>query len=262
MQMKMAASYTPPSGVTDQYQCFILDPKLTTTQDLIGYNVQPGTAAEVHHVLLYPAALADAQALDDADPAIGWTCFGGPGTPNPQTVGGWVPGSSAVTFPAGTGISLSAGQILVLQVHYNLSYVSPSPDQTTVQLEYASAPVAKHAVMLPLLNDTFSIPPGATNYVVNASVKSPANATVWGTLPHAHTHAQQMQATSDAGCMIDIPSWDFHWQQMYFFTDPMQISTGQSINLKCTYNNPGSTPLTWGEDTADEMCLDFFYVTQ
>ena len=42
----------------------------------------------------------------------------------------------------------------------------------------------------------------------------------------------------------------------------MQIKAGQSINLKCTYNNPGATALTWGEDTADEMCLDFFYVTE
>jgi hypothetical protein len=262
VQMKMAAAYTPPVGVTDQFQCFILDPKLTSDVDLIGYNVQPGVAAEVHHVLLFPAAAADAQALDDADPDVGWSCFGGPGTASLQTVGAWVPGSSAVTFPANTGIALTAGQVIVLQVHYNLSYVSPSPDQTTVQLQYASAPVAEHAVMLPLSNNTFSIPPAAVNYVVNAQKNAPANATIWGVLPHEHTHGQSIEVQSGSDCMINIPAWDFHWQQMYFFTDPLAVTNGQKLNVTCTYDNPGATPITYGEDTADEMCLSFFYVTQ
>jgi hypothetical protein len=260
--MKMAAAYTPPAGESDHYQCFILDPQLAADADLIGYDVHPGAAQEVHHVLLYPADAAEAQALDDATPGeLGWTCFGGPGTTRTLTVGGWVPGSSATRFPANTGIQLLAGRVLVMQVHYNLTYADPTPDQTTVELELADMPVALHAQLLPILNDSFSVPPGARGYPVEASFRAPVNGTIWGTLPHAHTHATQMHVDSDAGCMVDIPAWDFHWQQQYFFTEPMAIAKGQKVRLTCTYDNPGALPLTWGESTSDEMCLDYLYVT-
>ena len=263
VSMKMPAPYTPPLGVTDHYQCFILDPKLTTNVDLVGYDVHPGIAAEVHHVLLYPTRASDAQALDDASPdEVGWTCFGGPGTPSPHTVGGWVPGSSAVRFPATTGIALTAGEVMVMQVHYNLNYVAPTADQTSVDLQYASAPVSLHAQVTPILNASFSIAPGATDQAVQAQLKLPKKATVWGTMPHAHTNAQKMHVESDAGCMVDIPSWDFHWQQMYFFDEPMQLTPGQQLRLTCTYDNPGAKPLTWGENRSDEMCLNYFDVTQ
>jgi hypothetical protein len=262
--LAMAQAYTPATtaDAPDHYQCFILDPKLAADADLIGYNVRPGAVKEVHHVLLYPANPSDAQQLDDATPnEVGWTCFGGPGTPNPTTVGGWVPGSSAVSFPANTGIALKAGQILIMQVHYNTNYVAPSPDLSTLELELATTPVQKHALILPVLNTGFSVPVGATNYPVIATATAPASGTVWGVLPHAHTHAQVMKVESDAGCMIDIPTWEFQWQQMYFFTDPIAVTQGQQVKLTCTYNNTGSAPLTWGELTSDEMCLNYLYVT-
>jgi hypothetical protein len=263
VSMKMATAYTPPSSETDHYQCFILDPKLAANADLIGYDVHPGTAAEVHHVLLYPSTLSDAQALDDASPdEVGWTCFGGPGTPNPRTVGGWVPGSGAVRFPDNTGIQLTAGQVLVMQIHYNLSYTKAAPDETSLDLQYAASPVQTHAQVIPLLNATFSIPPGATNQDVKAQFKTPKAATIWGALPHAHTNAQRMHVESDEGCMVDIPAWDFHWQQMYFFDQPQQLRAGEQVRLTCTYDNPGAAPLHWGEKTSDEMCLNYFYVTQ
>jgi hypothetical protein len=260
--MKMAASYTPPAGETDHYQCFILDPQLAADADLIGYDVHPGDAQEVHHVLLYPADPAEAQALDDATPGeLGWTCFGGPGTQRTLSVGGWVPGSGAVQFPANTGIQLVAGQVLVMQIHYNLSYTDPAPDQTSVDLALAELPVALHAQLLPVRNSSFSVPPGAHGYTVDANLRAPANGTIWGTLPHAHTHATQMRVDSDAGCLVDIPAWDFHWQQQYFFTEPLSVTKGQKVHLACTYDNPGAAPLTWGESTSDEMCLDYLYVT-
>ena len=261
--MKMSAAFTPPSAETDHYQCFILDPKLATDVDLIGYDVHPGAAAEVHHVLLYPAAQADAQALDDASPdEVGWTCFGGPGTPSPRTVGGWVPGSSAVRFPTDTGIQLTAGQVFVMQIHYNLSYTKAIPDQTGLDLQFSPSPVKTHAQVVPLLNATFSIPRGTVNQAVNAQWKALKPVTVWGALPHAHTNAQKMHVESDAGCLVDIPAWDFHWQQMYFFEQPQVVAKGQALRLTCTYDNPGAAPLTWGEKTSDEMCLNYFYVTQ
>ena len=83
--LAMPEAYTPsaPNGVgTDDYRCFILDPELARDSFLTGTNVLPGNSDVVHHVILFrvpPAQLDAAQALDDAEPGQGWTCFGNTG---------------------------------------------------------------------------------------------------------------------------------------------------------------------------------------
>jgi hypothetical protein len=60
---------------------------------------------------------------------------------------------------------------------------------------------------------------------------------------------------------VNIPRWDFHWQQLYFFQQPIQVSAQNTLKLTCTWDNFTSRTVTWGEGTEDEMCLNYFYVT-
>jgi hypothetical protein len=111
-----AEPYLPNQRRTDDYHCFIVDPGLTTTRDVVGIRVRPGNARIVHHMLLFEVrtgGLAELQRLDDAEPGPGYTCFGGPGVdsnPRPgtggdlidldmQQIAGWAPGGSMATFP-------------------------------------------------------------------------------------------------------------------------------------------------------------------
>ena len=119
--LAMPEAYTPsaPNGVgTDDYRCFILDPELARDAFLTGTNVLPGNPDVVHHVILFrvpPAQLDAAQALDDAEPGQGWTCFGntgfgeGPQLDDAPWLGAWAPGgeesvvSTGLRHPAGEG---------------------------------------------------------------------------------------------------------------------------------------------------------------
>ena len=266
-------SYQPSPDVTDDYHCFLIDPGLSSAQDLIGFQVHPGTPANVHHVLLFevpPGEVAAAQAKDAAEPGIGWTCFGatgvGAGTGAPPTIGGWVPGSGPVAFPQGTGINLAAGTWIVMQVHYNLAVQHVVVDRTTADLHYASAPVAKRAFVFPLANQDFVIPAGATQ-TVTADLAVPGAWALWGVAPHMHLHGTEIKIWVDhpgggSTCAIDIPRWDFHWQQFYYYAQPIQVISGDVVHLACTFDNSaGTTPLAWGEKTTDEMCLAFGYFT-
>ena len=266
--------YRPDATSSDDYHCFLFDPGLTSDQDLIGFDVHPGTPQSVHHVLVFavrPAAVADAQAKDAADPQIGWPCFAGTGVGTgvnrPPTIGGWVPGSSATAFPEGTGIGLAPGTWIVVQVHYNLLAGAAFADRTTVDLFYAAAPVAKRALVLPVMNDTFVIPAGASDTVTTDFPVPPGTWSVWGVLPHMHLHGTEIKvsvehATGDSTCAIDIPRWNFHWQGFYYYKQPLQVGGGDVVHLACSYDNTaGTAPLSWGEKTSDEMCLNFAYVT-
>jgi len=255
--------YAPNPAVTDDYHCFLIDPHLTANQYLVGLDVEPLQRPLVHHVLLFAATLLDALTADAADPQPGWTCWGGPGTPGtPRLLGGWVPGTQATRFPEGTGIPLQAGEVVVMQVHYNLAAGPSAPDSTTVRMQLARGPVAKPAALLPMANLGFSVPAGATGYTSTFDIASPAHGVLWGVLPHMHTKGRRVTVKARNGCLVDIPSWDFHWQQAYFFSTPVPISVSDPLSLSCTWDNPTGTAVTWGEKTTDEMCLNYFYATQ
>lgn len=261
--LQMNAPYTPNGAITDDYHCFVIDPALTADKFVVGYEVVPGSRRQVHHVIMYTGARADAVARDAQQAGDGYTCFGGPDVDNPDMIGGWVPGSASVNYPTGTGIKLQANRVLIMQVHYNLSNGPPEPDQTTVKLQFATGAVTP-AILTPLADFSFVIPANAMGYTPPTqpySYTMPFGATVYGVLPHMHTRGKRIQVRSTQGCLVDIPRWDFHWQQQYFFQTPMRLNAGSTLSLTCTWDNPTSSTVRWGEGTDDEMCINYFYYT-
>ena len=124
----------PPSGGTDEYRCFLVDPGLRAPAYLTGSQFRPSNVGIVHHAILFrvpPADVPAARALDRADDGDGWTCFGGTGIAGSDPgsaldegsdwVAAWAPGGQGEEpTPRGTGYLLQPGAQLVMQVHYNL----------------------------------------------------------------------------------------------------------------------------------------------
>ena len=271
-----AADYVPSGQVADDYHCFILDPQLSADQHVIGMDVQPGSTRMVHHVILFQAPRTGAEAKEAADtqPGPGWSCYGSAGISGEEVVGVWVPGSPVITYPETTGVVVPKDNVYVMQVHYNTAAGEPVADRTKVKLQYAKTPVARPAKVPVLLDTGFSIPAGATGYTYEFSYTSPITTRLWGLMPHMHQLGVSMKVWMeekdiDTGlmndvCLIDIPEWDFEWQQNYMYTDPegILVPAGSVLHISCTWDNPGDQPVNFGEGTSDEMCLSFFYVTQ
>ena len=76
-----------------------------------------------------------------------------------------------------------------------------------------------------------------------------------------HTRGRSIDLSLDQSTLLDIPRWDFHWQQPYFFEQPVPVNAGQTAKVSCTFDNPTDATLRFGEKTTDEMCLSYFYVT-
>jgi hypothetical protein len=259
--LTMAQPYTPRATLTDDYRCFVLDPALAADKQVTGYDISPGVRAEVHHVIVYVVDRAAALAQDALDAEPGWQCFGGAGVTSSGALGAWAPGSGAVIYPAG-GIKLQPSQALAMQIHYNTSAGTRTPDTSSVKLMYAQQPTL-NAYLLPLVANGFAIPPIAVGY---SFTKSFPNTTgipvkVWGLLPHMHTLGKRITISAQNDCLVDIPKWDFHWQQSYFRATPQLLANGQSLTITCEWDNPRSTTVRWGEGTADEMCFAYAYAT-
>jgi hypothetical protein len=79
--------------------------------------------------------------------------------------------------------------------------------------------------------------------------------------------------TSRSKVLLDIPRWNFHWQNAYMLEQPMHAEPGDVVRVTCRHDVRKRTlgahgiPKTpryvlWGEGTTDEMCLGILQVTR
>ncbi|MGZ5407207.1 MAG: monooxygenase [Aeromicrobium sp.] len=149
LDLSLPEPYKPkaPNHGTDDYRCFLLDPKVSKSAFVTGVDVVPGRPEVVHHVIMFrvgPGEVAEAKAQDKAARGEGWTCFGGTGlASDPGTgldsapwLGAWAPGGGERLLAPDIGIPLEAGSRIVMQVHYNLR-AGKGSDTTSARLRLA-----------------------------------------------------------------------------------------------------------------------------
>ena len=131
---------------------------------------------------------------------------------------------------------------------------------------YATTPVAKPATLYPVTTQNFTIPPYSTGTTATARFTLPAflpGTTLYGVTPHMHQLGRSIRARNitTGQCLIDIPAWDFHWQQQYEYSQPATLGPNETVEVECIWDNPTPNTVTFGEGTTDEMCMGFFYST-
>jgi hypothetical protein len=291
-------SPTPQGGdlaAFDEYRCFLMDETLDEAQFITGYEVVPGTPTVIHHVLAMlvdPTREAEISGktngalmaeLDAESPdRDGWPCFGmaGDGVEVESVPVVWAPGQGVVDYPGESGVPLEPRHRVVMQVHYNLADDPGSVlDQSTVRLRLASS-VKNVGVFV--LDDPFlaSLSDGIPETLepAQSSVKftwqrnlgdyfgNLPNVKLYGVMPHMHErgHQYRMDLTrgNELDCAMDVKSWDFHWQRMYFYAQPLAVDATSRIQVTCDYDTSGdSTPVLPGWGTRNEMCLATMYFT-
>jgi hypothetical protein len=262
--------YQPDLSGPDDYRCFVVDAPSATDYFVTGYEVHPGNVPIVHHVIVYaptqPAEVTEAQMLDANEAGDGYTCFGGSGVQAFPVVL-WAPGAGATNFPRGTGVKLTGGRPLIIQVHYN-TLAGSGVDHTTVDLE--TAETAAEAYIVPFGDFDLAIAPRMSEVSTTATQSLsflPVSVRVHGVFPHMHTlgrrlRVEHMTAAAGEQCMLNVPAWDFDWQLAYWYERPITFSPSDSVRITCTYDTTSRTEVvTWGEGTQDEMCLTFVYAT-
>lgn len=269
--------YTAPA-TGDIYRCFTIPTNISTDRFVSGMDVHPGDRSSVHHVIAFLDTTGASVALDAADPEPGYTCFGGPGfeLSADATLGGWAPGYRAFRLPEEVALRLPADTRVVLQVHYHSHDGQPRPDTTKLAIYFASREPDQLLRIVPVVNQNFEIPAGAENHRVTAGIPFvPVSIRLWVIAPHMHLLGRSMRVettspTGETRCLIDIADWDFNWQAMYRYSEPVRIPAWSSITLTAHFDNSSGNPrnpsdppqpVRWGEATTDEMCIAFLGVT-
>lgn len=290
----IGADYVADASLTDDYHCFMIEVGTTEDRVATGYQFLPQNTKTVHHVLstVFTAdSVAAIEAMDAATPEPGWSCFGGysniPGADAVGSLGGWVPGVAATNYPDGTGTAIPAGAVVVAQIHYN-TLGGTDPDRTRLELALAPAEDQGELRLLhssPLPWPGFMIPAGASSYstekairasvLLNAGLADDKTGYILGIAAHMHMLGVEIELSrvpedGPEQTLLHIPHWDFGWQGSYTLVEPIRVVGTDSIEIRCVYDNSpehraavGMGPtedVTWGEGTADEMCLGYLQV--
>lgn len=276
-------------GGFEDYHCFAMEPQIDEPRFITGFDVIPGDPTTVHHVLgfrVIPGLLgndATMAELDAQSPDVpGWECFGAAGDgvlPSGVPVT-WAPGVGATLFPEGVGMRVDPGDLIVVQVHYNLAE-GGGPDQTRVQLELAEEVerVAFQTLWDPFLfsrqfgGTPAELEPGTTDatyewedtieqmLALDSTTQIPAEGfEVLALLPHMHergrTMSIQIETADGMQCGADVDRWDFDWQQTYFLDEPISVTKDDKFHVACQWDTSGDVePILPGFGTNDEMCL-------
>jgi hypothetical protein len=337
LNLRMPGAYRPraPEGATDDYRCFLLDPKQAADGSVTSVRIEPGQPKIVHHVIVFrvaPRQVAAAKGLDRASSGPGWSCFGGTGLPasdgggvadslnNANWIAAWAPGWGGSRLPDGTGVSLPAGSQVVMQVHYNLlngnapdrsralftvarasagleplqTMLLPGPvelacakresgtlcnrNEALFELgrKYGAAATFVPAGLLILCRGTAANPRASAVSSCDRPIATPT--TIHVAAGHMHLLGSAIRielnpGTPRAKVLLDIPRWDFHWQNAYALARPVQAGPGDVVRVTCKHDvakrrQAGSGApkkaryVLWGEGTTDEMCLGILQVTR
>lgn len=285
------AEGTPELGLEiDDYQCFLIELDLPQDRYLVGFDVLADNDAIVHHVLGFrvdPSFLGNGAAMAELDgqtPEPGWDCFGAAGEGVlPQGVPvTWAPGQGAVEFPHDVGVRFAPGDVLVVQMHYNL-LEAEGTDATRIKLKWADEVQREGFQILwdPFLFASFqgdgaTLEPGrpSVQYAWQASFEEMMafdglefdRIDLLGVIPHMHARGQNMSIAIDRGgdseCAADVDRYDYNWQRTYFYEQPISVTKDDALDVVCDFDTSDATqPVAAGFGTQDEMCLVGLFFT-
>jgi hypothetical protein len=239
---------------TDLYRCAYVAPSATDTFLVAASHVAtPGT----HHVLVFRT---DLPSIPDGGSAP-LDCYAGPSSPM-RHMRGQVYGSQVRTgsfaFPAGVGLPLRGGEVLLVQVHFLDANANDIDARVDLVLTTTSQGVSTSAGVFFFDDPFIDILPGAFS---RASMRClvPNDVTIVSASAHDHARGQTVSA------FLDPPGGPPATTPFYSALDaanplPLQasipVAAGSRVRFTCAYQNVnGTSEILQGLDVqADEMC--------
>ena len=269
-------TYMSKATANDDYVCFSVPTYLTQNRIIKAVEVVPGNRQIVHHALIF----IDPNGIEVTDTLDGLCAS--PSNASTKLVIGYTPGASPMILPSvsplALGMDIGPGSKIYFAMHYPVGSYGEF-DSTKVILHFypPGTTNVRQISAAPLIsNNNFTLP---ANQVTNLTAQYPTNGgvptnfSVLSVFPHMHLlgtniKAYAYKANQDTVKFVNIPHWDFHWQDFYFFRNLQKVATGYRIKGEAKYDNsvnnphnPNSPPLnvSSGFNTTDEMFLVYFH---
>src|SRR5262245_22227456 len=259
--------YEVDASGTDVFRIFVVALPTNVARYVRGLEFRPGNSTVVHHANIRVDRTPTSRRLDEDDPAPGYDGLLAHSATYPDGhFLAWTPGQAAPLLPKGLAWRLDPGTDLVVELH-----LQPTGKRERIEpsigLFFTNDPPERTPGMLRLGRQNIDIPAGDRSYIISDSFTLPVDVEVLALQPHAHYRARHVIGTAtlpdgSKKSLIDIPDWDFRWQQVYRFVTPVKLPKGSTIAMRYEYDNSSDNPrnvtqppqrVVWGQRSADEM---------
>lgn len=244
----------PATGVIE-YKYYVVDPGFTEDKWVQAAECKIGNREVVHHIIV---------GIQGDDKAIH-------GQIDSEWITATAPGSPPLVLDDGFAKLIPAGSKLVFQMHYTPNGVAQS-DLSSVAFKFTDVKNVKKTVgTREVINTRFRIPPGVDDYEVKANYSFRNDSMLLTLFPHMHVRGKSFRYTAiypdgKSEILLDIPRYDFNWQNGYKFAEPKLMPAGTKIecvahfdNSEGNFSNPDPTKtVRFGEQTWDEMMIGYF----
>jgi Flp pilus assembly protein TadD/mono/diheme cytochrome c family protein len=262
----MPTPYQLAASGTDVFRTFVLQIPLSAPRFVRALEFRPGNPRVVHHANIGIDRRRRSRHLDPLDPQPGYPGGMMPDASPEGQLLDWAFGKTPHPAPAGLAWRLEPGSDLVVQLH-----LQPSGARELVQVSvgffFSDEEPVRTATTLRMGSRTIDVPAGEREYVITDSYELPVSVELLALQPHAHYLGRRMEATATlpdgtTRWLISIPDWDFRFQDVYRYAEPIRLPKGTIISMRYTYDNsadnvrnPRRPPqrVTWGPKSFDEM---------
>ena len=259
VDMSETALEIPALGVMD-YHYFVADPGFEKDTWVTAAEIIPGDRGVVHHSICFirPPDGADMR-------TAGW-------------LAAFVPGQKPPTYDPRQGRLIPAGSKLVFQQHYTTNGQA-TEDVTRIGLVFGNEELIERQLLTIIAMDQdFVINAGEPSTAVPGEFKKlPKSGKLLGISPHMHFRGKSfaLNATFSQANLIErdpillsVPNYDFNWQHIYEFKNPISLQDIESLNFTATFDNSSENPanpnptkqVMWGDQTDEEMAVAFAFV--
>jgi len=274
MVIRMPAAFAVPAKGTVDYQYVILPSGFTEDKYVQMAEARPGDPSVVHHILAFVREPGNPW-LKGMPKGVAFIPHehGGEGGGAGDMLAGYAPGTLPNVLRPGTAKLIPAGSDIILQIHYTATGKA-STDLSEVGLIFSTTKPAERVLTLAATTQDFAIPPGNSNYQVDAKVKLEDDATLVSLVPHMHFRGKDFEyrvtyPSGEKETLLAVPHYDFNWQLEYDLAQPRLLPKGTLIECTAHYDNSSANKFNpdptkevhYGEQTWEEMMFGFFDVS-
>ncbi|MBI3737293.1 hypothetical protein HY256_12375 [Candidatus Sumerlaeota bacterium] len=261
-----------PTGENeDLYQFLVVPTNFKQDTWINGIEYNPDNKRVVHHIIGFIDTTGQAAKKDAETPEPGFACgmAGGGFAKVDGMLSGWAPGTQPSIMPKGMGKLIKAGSDIVLQMHYFNRTSTEQPDNSAIGFHLAHGSIHKMLRIYPVSAWSIYIPAGEPNAEHRAKWDLPEGITLYSIMPHMHFIGKDMTislASPDGAVkpILEIPHYDFNWQLIYSYAEPMELAKRTQIQMVAHHDNSDKNPANpskppidvhWGESTTEEMAI-------
>lgn len=262
--------YTLGENVDDEYRCFVMPTGLLKETWVQGIEYVPGNRQVVHHIMAYADPTGRARAKDEATPEPGFICGMGGDQATQRLdllLGGWAPGTPPNVQPDGVGRKLPANSDIVYQVHYHNTTGKAQKDRSSMGITFARRPIQAEGRISLVGSLKLEIKAGDAAAKHEGNWRAPYDLKLFSVMPHMHFLGKGMHVTAtfpdgNVQTLVDVRRFDFNWQTVYAFAEPLTIPKGTKLHMVSLHDNSAENPANpttppkdvyWGEATDEEM---------